>query len=171
LTARLFIPTLAFISTVFLGLTACDTTRLKPCCRLKPGYGGFDRFRTLTLSQKTSKQIAVYQTEKYLILVDRKKAESKLSIELGHNTSQSFIRSDTLFIDNRDGSWGISKFITTEIDRHNAVIIDRVTGQKLVKVKRRKFNWQTDPKAGRGGKEYIDIDKNYVIIRLDYWIS
>ncbi|MEW6469702.1 MAG: hypothetical protein AB1458_12295 [Bacteroidota bacterium] len=160
---------LALIASIIL--CACDSTRLQPCCRFKPGYGGFDRYRTLKLARELPGTVAVYTTEKYAIVLDRKRTERKLSSMPGSAESGSYVRNDTLFLDKTPGAYALNRFIVREIERKNAVIINLSTGKKLSRIKRRKFNWQTSGRSGRGGREYSDPDTGYVIVRLDYWIS
>ena len=161
---------------ILLTLISCDTTRLLPCCRLTPGYGGFERKRNLTLTQKSPKKVAVYKDEKYVILLDKSAAINKLLkyiVQDSLQTSKFKDNTDTLDLTNVniDSYSRVISFIAKEIEHHNAVIIDRQTGQKLKVIIRRKFNYQTTPRMGRGGIEYIDPSNNYVIIRRDFWIS
>lgn len=157
-------------------MTLISCTRLRPCCRLTPGYGGFDRKHNLILTQKVPKDVAVYKNDKYIILLDESDAIKKLGKYIAQDSSETSNledNADTMDLTNIniDNYSRVRNFIANEIEHHKAVIINRLTGQKLNTIIRRKFNYQTAPGMGRGGFEYIDPSNNSVITRRDFWIS
>lgn len=70
-----------------------------------------------------------------------------------------------------ENKWHLNKAVTMCINKQKAIIIDKETRTRVAEIKRRKFNYQNGPRSGRGGVEYIDKTKDFVIIRLTFWIS
>lgn len=157
-------------------LASCDSTRLRPCCRIKPGYGGFDQHKTIRLKVDKIENIAKYETEFYLILLDKRTViqslKNKITDTIDYEKTLSNTK-DTLDINGFkfEYRWHISKVLAKHLDRGKVIIIEKATGQRLFKIKRRKYNYQVDPKSGRGGIEYSDIKNNAVFFELTYWIS
>ncbi|HCS19167.1 MAG TPA: hypothetical protein DIW47_01155 [Bacteroidetes bacterium] len=120
--------------------------------------------------------MAKYETERYLILLDKRTViqslKNKITDTLDYEKTLSNIM-DTLDISGFkfENRWHITKVVAQHLDRGKAIIIEKVTGQRLTKIKRRKYNYQIDPKSGRGGIEYSDIKNNSVFFELTYWIS
>lgn len=71
-------------------MLSCNTSRLRPCCRLTPGYGGFERTRNLTVTQKSPKDVAMYKNDKYIVLVDKSEALNKLGKHIVQDSLQTF---------------------------------------------------------------------------------
>jgi hypothetical protein len=149
--------------------------RLKPCCRFKPGYGGFDRYKSIRLDTKCFDNIAKYETEKYIILVDKKTALNQLRLHSKDtiDIKQLFQESDTFDLKsiNYNNRWYLNKTLTKLIDKRQTIIIEKESGERVEIINRRKYNYLKGPRSGRGGLEYIDLKRNYVIIGLTYWIS
>jgi hypothetical protein len=157
-------------------LIGCSTSRLQPCCRIKPGYGGFDRNKTIHLRQEKILRIAKYETEMYLIILDKEAILNDLKKTLREpgilKMTTSSNTADTLDLKTIEieNSWYVNKAIVKQLNHRTALVIEKNTGRRLEQLNRRKYNYQTNPKSGRGGIEYYDVENN-IIIRLCYWIS
>lgn len=167
---------LVIVFTLLTIIVGCSSTRFQPCCRIYSGYGGFERHKTVRLKVDKIDNMAKYETETYLILMDKKALFNTIKNQITDKVNYESILSNTL--DTLDiksielgNDWHRTKAVVRQINRGKAIIIVKSTGQRLTKVKRRKFNYQTGPRSGRGGIEYSDLNNNYVIIGLAYWVS
>ena len=155
----------------------CSSIRMKPCCRLKARYGGFERTKQIRVLLVTPTKVAKYETEDYRILIEQNFVNKLL------NTSKikdsiSGIETNALKNDTLDLSiiesipfYKIKTIIAKSIEQKKAVIIDRKTGKTLIKLIKRTYNYQMGPKMGRGGFEYINPENQEVVFTRVIWIS
>ncbi len=156
-------------------LAGCSSTRFKPCCRIKSGYGGMERIKKMDLRNEEIVNVAKFQTINYIILLNKKDVTNELERKLSDtiNVKKLINAGDTLNLRELSGvtNFDLRKAIIKQMNIGKAIVTEKKTGLRVVQICRRKYNYQNGPKEGRGGIEFTDLKNNNVIISLSYWIS
>lgn len=152
---------------------SCSGSRLCSVGNIIPGYG----FRTIHLKHIAFDQVATFENEKYIILVDKNTILPDIKERISDSSLFNKISTnrDTLVL-NKINIYGLHHIIEKQLNKKEAIVIDKESGKNIYKIKRQRY-YRTSShrsrvgKGKRGGIEYLNAKNDEVILDITLWIS